>query len=160
MSQMAKPRRWMLRFDGTAFCLESDFGPTQAPVRNRVIEEGLETILFHWGNELLPAPRLHMLACSGAITKEQDLLAVDELGRIHIFELKNRHSVAERFQFSPHCRQIEVESRVLFAGIAVQYRDVHNTLYSVLLPNAMMNRKATHAGLCVLQSLNGRGGRI
>jgi hypothetical protein len=35
-----------------------------------------------------------MLACSTAIAREQDLLAVDELGRIHIFELKKDNADA------------------------------------------------------------------
>lgn len=81
-------RYWMLRFNGTGFRLEEVAQIARPGSKDRVLEEGLETILFHWGNELLPAPRLQMLGCSGALVREQDLLAVDELGRIHIFELK------------------------------------------------------------------------
>lgn len=80
-------RKWTLQFDGRRFRLEP--GASSPPgARYRVIEESLETILFLWGNQLLVAPKLQMLGYSGAVTREQDLLAVDELGRIHIFELK------------------------------------------------------------------------
>lgn len=89
------PQHWALYFDETGFRLEPHSNGTRAPAKNRIIEEGLETILFHWGNELLPSPRLHMLGCSSPIVPEQDLLGVDELGRIHIFELKKDSARAE-----------------------------------------------------------------
>jgi len=85
---LADERYWTLRFDGTGFKLTECAQTAQAAVRHRVLEENLETILFHWGHELLPAPRLQILGWSGALEREPDLLAVDELGRIHIFELK------------------------------------------------------------------------
>ena len=85
---LTNARNWTLRFDGTGFKLEASVEPQRPSTKRRVIEENLETILFHWANELLPAPRLQMLGCSEAIVREQDLLAVDGLGRIHIFELK------------------------------------------------------------------------
>jgi hypothetical protein len=92
-------RYWTLRFDGTGFRLEEASQNARPGSKYRVLEEGLETILFTWGNELLPAPRLQMLGCSGALVREQDLLAVDELGRIHIFELKkDKADAASLFQ--------------------------------------------------------------
>jgi len=53
-----------------------------------VLEEGLETILLHWGHKLLTALGPQVLGHSGSVTREQALLAGNELGRIHIFELK------------------------------------------------------------------------
>lgn len=78
---------WRLRFDGNCFLL----GPATSlrpHAEDRALEESLETILFRWRNQLLPAPRLQMLGYSGSVTEEQDLLAVDELGRVQIFALK------------------------------------------------------------------------
>jgi hypothetical protein len=82
------PQHWTLDFDGNEFALESCSEPGPGLARNRVLEESLETLLFYWGDRLLPAPPLLMLAYSEPIVREQDLLALDGLGRIHIFELK------------------------------------------------------------------------
>lgn len=92
-------RHWILRFDQTGFKLNESPETARTAVRHRILEEGLETLLFHWGHELLPAPRLQMLGWSGALEREPDLLAVDELGRIHIFELKkDKADAAALFQ--------------------------------------------------------------
>jgi hypothetical protein len=87
LAMLTDRRYWTLRFDGYGFQLDRGSSP-QPSAKHRVIEENLETILFLWGNALLVAPNLQMLGYSGAVAREQDLLAVDELGRIHIFELK------------------------------------------------------------------------
>ncbi|MBU1749628.1 MAG: hypothetical protein KKA73_18245, partial [Chloroflexi bacterium] len=91
----ANARHWSLYFDGAEFRLEPRSDAKHVAAKNRVIEEGLATILFHWGDELLPGPRLHMLGRSIPIVREQDLLAVDDLGRIHVFELKKDSTQAK-----------------------------------------------------------------
>lgn len=92
---LTQPQYSVLSFDGTAFQLSPGHGGGQTTIKDRVLEEGLETILFYWANELLPAPRLLVLARSNPVVTEQDLLAVDDLGRIHIFELKKDRGTAE-----------------------------------------------------------------
>jgi hypothetical protein len=87
-NMLTYPRCSVLRFDGKQFLLEPCATISNVSVKGHVIEEGLETVLFHWGNQLLPEPCLHMLGYSGFILPEQDLLAVDELGRTHMLELK------------------------------------------------------------------------
>ena len=92
---LTQPQHSVLSFDGTAFRLSRGQAGGLATPRERVIEEGLETILFYWANELLPAPRLLMLGRSNPLLPEQDLLAVDGLGRLHVFELKKDSATAE-----------------------------------------------------------------
>jgi hypothetical protein len=95
----ADPKYWTLWFDGTGFRLRETAQSAQPASKYRILEESLETILFHWANKLLPAPRLQMVGRSGSLECEQDLLAVDELGRVHIFELKkDRAGAASLFQ--------------------------------------------------------------
>lgn len=80
-NHLTNVRCWTLFFDGKTFCLEPRVEAAQVEVRHRVIEESLEMILFHWGHDLLPGPRLHMMQQSAAIVNQQDLLAIDDLGR-------------------------------------------------------------------------------
>lgn len=83
-------------------CFDNDFSLEPATGQNgragdRVAEEHLETILFRWGPTLLAAPEVAFLGRSSQLVTEQDLLGVDPLGRLHLFELKRDSAGAAEF---------------------------------------------------------------
>lgn len=98
---MTQQAIWQLEFDGERFLLEpsarADLPPTAKD--QRPLEENIETLLLHWGGHLLPGMPVRILGRSPAIVRSPDLTGIDDLGRLHLFELKkdraNEHDLAQ-----------------------------------------------------------------
>lgn len=99
--QPSEPAFWRVLFDGTQFAL-SPAADGAGLASNRVLEEGVETILTHWGDKLLPGAPIHFIGRESALCAEADLFGVDAFGRLHLVEVKSASQAtagqAELFQ--------------------------------------------------------------
>jgi hypothetical protein len=88
MSKANEQHCFLLRWTGANFILESA-GKQQGLAAKRALEEQIETILLHWGDQLLPGEPVRMLGRQAALNAVADLSGLDESGRQHIFEIKS-----------------------------------------------------------------------
>lgn len=79
---------WRLTFDGAVFHLAQSTS-LEGTAKQRVNEECVETILAHWGNQLLPGNPLVLTGRSAVLNAHADLTSYDRSGRSHLFEIKS-----------------------------------------------------------------------
>ena len=85
----AGTRQWLLSFDGKQFSLASHHGP-ELLTGEYVVEEHVETILAHWGDQILPGSPVQFIGRQASLMAVADLAGVDRFGNRHLLEIKAR----------------------------------------------------------------------